>query len=441
MARTLYICYFGVREPLVQTQVLPYLRELGRDAALGLHISLLTFEPKRGPEDLGEFSAIKEGLAAEGIEWHWLPYHKRPSAIATAWDIFRGAFFIWRRIAKYDLLHGRVHVPTLMAALARKFSLRKPKLLFDIRGFFPEEYTDAGIWPEGGVLYRGAKRVERRLMQESDGFVVLTEKARAILFPEMHQTGNVGGHNGTVGSYAPANTPASARNSDEVTPKNGTQNGRPVEVIPCCVDFARFAAANDETRHSMRIKLGIADRRVLAYVGSFGGWYLTEETADFFGAFREKYANAFAMVLTQSKPEMIKPLLGERGFTENDLFIERVSAADVPCYLSAANLAVSFIKECYSKQASSPTKNAEYLACGLPIIANSGVGDVDKLIEQNGVGALLREFSHAAYLAALDEVDRLGDIADRCRETARREFDLKTVGGERYRRIYRKLLP
>ena len=26
--RTLYVCYFGLREPLVQTQVLPYLREL-----------------------------------------------------------------------------------------------------------------------------------------------------------------------------------------------------------------------------------------------------------------------------------------------------------------------------------------------------------------------------------------------------------------------------
>jgi len=30
MAKTLYICYFGLREPLVQTQVLPYLREIGK---------------------------------------------------------------------------------------------------------------------------------------------------------------------------------------------------------------------------------------------------------------------------------------------------------------------------------------------------------------------------------------------------------------------------
>lgn len=31
--RTLYICYFGVREPLVRTRVLPYLRELAATAS------------------------------------------------------------------------------------------------------------------------------------------------------------------------------------------------------------------------------------------------------------------------------------------------------------------------------------------------------------------------------------------------------------------------
>ena len=171
MAKALYICYFGVRQPLVQTQVLPYLRELLKD---GHKITLLTFEPSEGEGETGgqgeretEFAAIREKLAAEGIEWHCLPYHKWPSAIETAYDIFRGAWFIRRMIGKekIDILHGRVHVPTLMGAIARKFSRRKPKLLFDIRGFFPEEYTDAGIWPEDGILYRSVKRIEKWLMK------------------------------------------------------------------------------------------------------------------------------------------------------------------------------------------------------------------------------------------------------------------------------------
>jgi glycosyltransferase involved in cell wall biosynthesis len=168
---------------------------------------------------------------------------------ATAFDIANGARLI-RKLARseqIDILHARSHVPMLMAALARKFSHHKPKLLFDIRGFFPEEYVDAGVWPEQGWLFRYAKRVEAWLMKQADGFVILTEKARKILF---------------------------------------ANEERPVEVIPCCVDLKRFASANDETRSAIRRELGIEDRKVAVYVGAFGGWYMTQETAEFFGEFK-----------------------------------------------------------------------------------------------------------------------------------------------------------
>jgi glycosyltransferase involved in cell wall biosynthesis len=402
MSRTLYICYFGVREPLVQTQVLPYLREIIKG---GVEVSLLTFEPRRAAEDIREFSGIRQKLAEDGIKWDWLAYHKRPSAVATAWDILRGAIYIRRRIGRFDVLHGRVHVPTLMAAIARKFSLKKPKILFDIRGFMPEEYTDAGIWPEGGWLYRTAKAIEKWLMHEADAFVVLTEKAREILFPESRETGR-------------------------------DQKGRPVEVIPCCVDLSRFASANEENRTLTRQQLGINDRRVMVYVGSFGGWYLTKETLEMFAAFREKYKDAFAMILTQSNAADIENLLLAQGYGKGDYFVGRVGAETVPLYLCAADVAVSFIKSCYSKQSSSPTKIAEYLACGLPIIANKGVGDVDLLIEKNGVGVIVDQFEVQAYLDALDEIERLGEVSAKCREVAKEEFDLILVGGVRYRRIY-----
>lgn len=408
-----------MREPLVQTQVLPYLRELikgdystGKDGGDGrLRVSILTFEPRREASDKAEFEQIKADLAAEGIDWHWLPYHKRFSAIATAWDILRGTIFIQRFISreKPDLLHGRVHVPTLMGALARKLSRHKPKLLFDIRGFFPEEYTDAGVWPENGLMYRSAKRVERWLMKESDGFVVLTEKAREILFPESKETGF-------------------------------DRSGRPVEVIPCCVDLKRFGAADEETRSRMRMELGIDKRHVITYVGSFGGWYLTDEMLDFFASAREYDPDSFAMILTQRDREAVIEKLKAQGFADSDYYVGTVKPDELPHYLSAADAALSFIKACYSKQSSSPTKIAEYLACGLPVISNRGVGDIDAQIEQNGVGVMLDGFDDASYQIALDAVNCLNGIAEQCRETAKREFDLATVGGHRYRRIYAQLL-
>lgn len=425
MPRTLYICYFGVREPLVQTQVLPYLRELRkggkgekfkgekggeRDSVFPIEVSLLTFEPSRAAGDIEEFERIRAELRAEGIEWDWLPYHKRPSAVATAWDIFRGAFYIWRRIRRFDVLHGRVHVPTLMGALARKFSLKKPKLLFDIRGFFPEEYTDAGIWPEGGLLYRGAKRVERWLMKESDAFVVLTEKAREILFPESKETGY-------------------------------DKHGRPVEVIPCCVDLEkRFAGDREALRQAYREKLGIGGRKVFVHIGALGGLYLTKEMAEMLAAFRDKDSSVFALFLTQSDPKLIENELQARGFDASDHFVGRARPDEIEGYLCASDVGLSFVKATFATASRSPTKIPEYLACGLPILANTGVGDVDKLIVENRVGVLLKGFDPKSYAATLAEVEGLGDIDEKCRETAYFNFDLPGVGGCKYKRVYSGLL-
>ena len=161
---------------------------------------------------------------------------------------------------------------------------------------------------------------------------------------------------------------------------------------------------------------------------------------EFFEAVREFRPDAFILILTQREKEKIAGELKKRGFADGDFLVESVRPAEIAGYVAAADVAISFIKACYSKLSSSPTKIAEYLACGVPIIANRGVGDVDELIEANRVGSVLEDLSRESYLKALQEITSLGDVSGRSRETARREFDLEKVGGERYRRVYERLL-
>lgn len=408
--RTLYICYFGVREPLVETQVIPYLREIAKN---GIGVTLLTFEPKlKRNWTADSIEAMVEEVRTHGIDWQCLAYHKTPSAIATALDVFNGVRWIRRNIDRFDVLHGRVHVATLMGALARKLSRKKPKLIFDIRGFFPEEYTDAGVWPADGALYRAAKRVERWLMKQADGFVVLTEKAREMLFDDA-----------------------------VVTPTSTLRNPHFVEVIPCCVDLeTRFGVGDSPSREEMRRRLGVDGRFVATHVGALGGLYLTREIVDFLDAARSAEPATYALFLTQTDPREVRHLLEQKGFGENDYFVGRVDPAQIPAYLSAADVGLSFVKSTYATQSRSPTKIPEYLAAGLPLIANPGVGDVDTLVNQNGVGVLIGRFDRESYLLAIQKLRELGAAGDRCRETARREFDLKTVGGPRYLRLYENLL-
>jgi glycosyltransferase involved in cell wall biosynthesis len=413
MKKSLYICYFGVREPLVQTQVIPYLKEILK---AGIEISLLTFEPDlKSKWSAAEIEIKKKEMAEDGITWYCLPYHKRPSAPATLYDILCGAWLVRKIIKqeKIDILHARIHVPGVMAGLARKFSFsQKPKLLFDIRGFFPEEYVDAGNWKADGWLYKSAKRVEKWIFKESAGFVVLTEKAREILFPESKETGF-------------------------------DKFGRPVEVIPCCVDLSRFQEISEETKKLTRREMNLENRFVITYVGSFGGWYMTEEMMSFFKTAKERNRSTFALILTQSDPEPIRAFLEKNGFGNNDLLIKRVPPAEIPKILSTADLALSFIKPCYSKLSSSPTKIAEYLACGAPIITNGGIGDVDEVIQTDQVGIVIEDFAPESYLTALQEMEKLfqeGNLPAKCQTSAEKRFDLSLEGGTKYRRLYKRLL-
>jgi glycosyltransferase involved in cell wall biosynthesis len=119
-----------------------------------------------------------------------------------------------------------------------------------------------------------------------------------------------------------------------------------------------------------------------------------------------------------------------------------VPARQVPSYLSAADAGLSFIKSCFSKLASSPTKNAEYLACGLPLIINSGIGDSDVLIDDWNAGVLLEDLTETEYAEAGTFIEAMAakpGTRTAARAVAERLFDLERVGVERYAALYERV--
>jgi glycosyltransferase involved in cell wall biosynthesis len=116
----------------------------------------------------------------------------------------------------------------------------------------------------------------------------------------------------------------------------------------------------------------------------------------------------------------------------------------VPSYLSAGDAGIAFIKSCFSKMASSPTKAAEYLGCGLPIIINSGVGDSDQLVTHERAGAMVRDFNAAEYDNAIRTIETFASQPDEtrahAREVAERLFDVRRVGRSRYIDLYERVL-
>ena len=399
--RVLFISYNGMLEPLGQTQVLSYLREL---AKRGVKFTLLSFERDKAFTAEGQrvCEELKRELSEQGIEWHWLRYHRRPSLPATIYDVVSGIRYASRLVRrnKIEMVHARSHIPaTIALALKRKFGI---KMIFDVRGLMAEEYVDSRHWPKGGLRYRITKAAERRILAATDAVVTLTER----IWPIIKEWDGL--------------------------------KGRKVHhaVVPCCVDLSLFKF-DEQQRVKMRSDLNLSHRLTLVYSGSLDGWYLTEEMADFFASVVRKRNDVHLLWLTMGSRERVRQLMSERSISENNFSIHSVAPKEMPAYLAAGDVGISFIKRCFSKLASSPTKNAEYLACGLPIVINSGIGDSDAL-----PAIIIDDFNERDFNAAwtaIEEAVNDPNVRTKARAVAEEVFDLKTVGAERYANLYKSV--
>jgi glycosyltransferase involved in cell wall biosynthesis len=407
--RVLFISYNGMLDPLGQSQVIPYLRELADEC--GVRFTLLSFERAAAftPEGEARRAELRAQLSPHGIDWHALRYHQRPSLPATAYDIEAGARYAKKLVRErgIEMVHARSHVPAAMAlALKKRFGV---KLIFDVRGLLAEEYADAGHWRAGELKYRLTKLMERRFFAASDGVVTLTDAIWEII-----------------------------KDWDGLR-----ERALAHETIPCCADLARFRFDEAE-RARVRRELKLEGSFVVVYSGSLGGWYLNEEMADFFAALAAERPDAHALWLTPSSHDEVRALMRARGLCEDTFTVRAARPAEVASYLSAADAGLAFIKPCFSKLASSPTKTAEYLACGLPVVLNAGVGDSDALVTRERVGALVENFSGEEYRRAARTIDAMLRDRDATRAHARavaeRLFDVHRTGLERYARLYEKVL-
>jgi glycosyltransferase involved in cell wall biosynthesis len=395
--RALYVCYLGLDDPLVHTQVVAYLAGL---SARGHVIHLLTFETGRLPRRRRR--RLRAQLAARGVSWHGLRYHQRPSLPATLYDVLRGVVVsacLMRR-HRLDVLHARSHVPAAIGLIA---SLLVPLgLLFDIRGLMAEENVDAGRWRARSLAFRLTKLVERTAIRRAAAAVVLTERARVLLF--------------------------------------GADDPR-VSVIPCCVDIT-LAGVDGGSRRRIRERLELADRPVLIYVGKVSGWYLQREMVEFFARARRAMPGLHFVVLSQSDPSIVLEEFARFGLPETAYTIAEVEPAEVAAYLAAADAAIAFIRPCRSKLSSSPTKIGEYLAGGLPVITGAGIGDVDALLAEFDVGVVLESFEPACLQRGVRQLrSRMAEPghAERCRRAAAQRLSLSGVGIARYDDVYRRL--
>lgn len=397
----LYLSYDGMCDPLGGSQVLPYVEGL---AARGHRITLISFEKLCHSEQTAE---VEEQCRAAGIVWRPLTYHKRPPVLSTLYDLasLRRLIHQLHSSQGFEVVHCRSYLTALVGLqFRRRYGTR---LIFDMRGFWADERVEGGLWDLSNPLFRAVfryfKRLESELLRTSDAVVSLTERGKQVLLAR----------------------------------RDRAQDAAPITVIPCCVDFTFFPLCSNDSRLAARALLDIAPGvRVAAYLGSIGTWYMLDEMLDCFAVQLERDPLAVLLIVSRDDPAVIRAAAGARGIASVSLVVRDATRTEVPQLLAAANYGLFFIRPTPSKLASCPTKLGEFLAMGLPVLTNAGVGDVAEVVQQGGAGVIINHFDRTAYGAALDELDALPQLGAQWREHSRKWFDLET-GVERYDALYR----
>lgn len=351
-------------DPLGQSQVIPYLIGLSNK---GFAFTILTCEK---PARLTFYkNEIENLLNSFSIKWVSIPYHKKPSIISTVYDTLmlkRKAKKLHKK-ERFDIVHTRTGTPALVGLwMKEKFAV---KFLNDVRDFYADSRVDSGAWNKSNLLYKSIyhyfKQKEKEQIEKCDGVICLTKAAEKI-----------------------------------IKTSHGYNSETPLEVIPCSVDLNLFDPEKiiNKERSELKRQLNIGENDfVFSYLGSTGSWYLTDELMQFFKVVSQKIPAAKFLFISPDKHEAIVVAAKKAGLDEDKIIIKNAARAEVPALLSLSKFSVFFIKRCYSKQASSPTKHGEIMAMGIPVITNSGVGDVAAIIEKSSSGIVLKSFSEAEF--------------------------------------------
>ena len=395
MANIIYISYDGLAEPLGQSQIIPYLRKL----SMNNRIHIITFEKPTDIIESTKMISLKAQLENIGIGWTSLRYHKRPSVLATLFDILQGVIAIIKvsKLMKIEIVHVRSYLPAFMALLVKR--LTGAKLLFDIRGFWADERVDGGIWQRDGIVFKIVKYLERYLYRSADHIVTLTEASVSKIKSFGYWDGSL----------------------PEIT------------VIPTCVDIDRFTPSK---------KLPSLNTFVFGYVGSFGTWYMLRETMDLFTEILQIRPEARMLIVNHNEHDVLQKFISQEKLPSDRIEIIKVSHEKVVTQIQRMDAASALIRPCFSKIASAPTKVGEYLSCGIPCVGNFGIGDMEKILKNNETGVILKSFEKTALRKAAQEIVDLSmnsEVRTRCREIAVAHFSLSD-GVQNYKSIYSNLI-
>jgi glycosyltransferase involved in cell wall biosynthesis len=337
--------------------------------------------------------------AAHGI--CWLPQIFQPHAgiMTQLFSILKMIWIVQKevRLRSIGLIHARSYIPASVALVVNR--IMGTPFIFDMRALWPEELITSGRIRRGSLTHRIIVRAERACLVKSAAVVSLTKAAV---------------------EYLKTIYPNELKNQNIV-------------VIPTCADVYRFTPS----------LIKRTDHIVHGCIGTvLSGWFLIDWLTNWIQVAASRDPNASFKIVTRDESKVIRKIIDPANKLAERLSIVSELSKNMPDAVQRHDLSVMFFTEGLSKLGSAPTRMAEVLGCGLPVVVNEGVGDVAEIVRKNNVGVIVKGGSKGQIEEALDALIVLmkdPELTNRCRSIAETKFSLQ-VGTDAYRKIYSTII-
>jgi glycosyltransferase involved in cell wall biosynthesis len=257
-----------------------------------------------------------------------------------------------------------------LAAVAVSLRTRKP-FLWDVRSLWIDQKQVMGTMDSKSYVVFFAKKLERIAAKNAAAISTLTE----AVFPILRK-----------------------RHSFIVQPNF---------VVPTCTDLKKFSFKENQPK-----------KKKLLLSGVFNDYYDIPATREFISEFRRKES---LEVVWCHGFEAVKSTL---GVGEDEIKVLRQFELPEEIESSSFGLALCKTDIGDSLKGVMPTKVAEFLAVGRPVVVSKGIGDLESLLLTTGTGVVVEGDGRKAVLEILSLVSD-PHTAVRCRKLAEEHFSME----------------
>ena len=186
------------------------------------------------------------------------------------------------------------------------------------------------------------------------------------------------------------------------------------------VDLAFFTHVDDSKTKSMRAELGLGEKLVFGYVGGYAKWQGIESLFEAARAVKDR--NIGFLIVG----------CGQMPSSDNIRVIPRVPHSKIREYYDACDVLVLPRPRHFVTEVAAPTKFAEYVAMGKPILTTP-VGDAAELTGQFRCGVVAQGADTESIVQGIREISELnsGELAEmgrNSRKLAEQVFDWNKIG-------------